>query len=151
MRSAHFVCVVTVSAFIFAIAKASTAAQNATSKHASATWQGKLEELNSLNFLLPYWQYMLDNYSEFTINAGFTFVLHELVFFGGWAPYVLLDLIPYFQKYKIQQKPNTWEQTSKCLKLLMFNHVFVQLPMIISSDNTLKMLGFGMQAPLPSL
>jgi len=109
------------------------------------------EELNTMNFLMPYWAYMLENYSDFTIFAGFTFVLHEIVFFGGWLPYLILDFIPYFHKYKIQEsKPNTWEETWRCIKSLMFNHIFVQLPMIISSDYNLKMLGFGMAAPLPT-
>ncbi|KAG9407920.1 Methylsterol monooxygenase 1 [Aphanomyces cochlioides] len=137
-----------------AVLVAASAAVNTTANKTSEefSWEAELERINSLEFLVPYWEYMINNYSEFTINAGFTFVLHQIVYFGTWAPYIILDFIPYFHKYKIQaNKPNTWDDTWKCLKYIFFNQVFVQLPMIISSDHTLKMLGFGMQTPLPSL
>ncbi|EQC39812.1 hypothetical protein SDRG_03234 [Saprolegnia diclina VS20] len=138
------------SAFCVAAVYGSSAVNATATGAVPMTLLETLDELNSLNFLLPYWQYMLDNYDEFTINAGLTFVLHEIVYFGGWIPYLLLDYVPWVQKYKIQDKPNTWAMTAKCLKLLAFNHVIVQLPMMISSHSSLTMLGFGMEAPLPT-
>ncbi|KAF0693564.1 Aste57867_15429 [Aphanomyces stellatus] len=139
-------------AAVMAVVVAASAVANQTQSGESFSWADELDRINRLEFLLPYWQYMLDNYSEFTINTGITFVLHECVYFGTWAPYLLLDFFPVFHQYKIQpNQPNTWAGTYKCLKLLAFNHIFVQLPMMISSDHSLKMLGFGMQAPLPTL
>ncbi|CAI5784134.1 methylsterol monooxygenase 1 [Podarcis lilfordi] len=42
--------------------------------------------------------------------------------------------IPYMQKYKIQQdKPETWERQWKCFKALMFNHFFIQFPLILGT------------------
>ncbi|KAG9407919.1 Methylsterol monooxygenase 1 [Aphanomyces cochlioides] len=115
-----------------------------------AVWEATFHELNSLAFLEPYWQHMITNYSEFTIVSLFTFVLHEALYFSIWIPYLLLDFIPYFRKYKIQQsKPNTWANTWRCLKHLLFNHVFIQLPMILGSDWGLRQLGFTTALPLP--
>ncbi|RHY12692.1 hypothetical protein DYB25_003363 [Aphanomyces astaci] len=135
-----------------AVAAASAALNQTADAGARVSWEEALGRIDRLEFLLPYWQYMLDNYSSFTINTGLTFALHQICYFGTWVPYLLLDFFPIFHKYKIQPKQdNTWPGTYKCLKLLAFNHVFVQLPMMVSSDNSLKMLGFGMEAPLPSL
>ncbi|ETW07628.1 hypothetical protein H310_02098 [Aphanomyces invadans] len=148
---------VTVAGGVLAVAAAVAATtavlnETATVDGAPLSWKDELARINRLEFLLPYWQYMLDNYSSFTINTGLTFGLHQICYFGTWAPYLALDFFPIFHKYKIQPKQeNTWPITWKCLKLLAFNHVFVQLPMIISSDSTLTMLGFGMDAPLPTL
>ncbi|OQR86149.1 hypothetical protein ACHHYP_10941 [Achlya hypogyna] len=112
--------------------------------------EATFHELNSLAFLEPYWQAMLDNYSEFVIVSVFTFILHEALYFGLWIPYLLLDYIPYMAKYKIQAaKPNNWTDTSRCLKGLLFNHVFIQLPMILCSDYGLRLLGFSAAMPLP--
>jgi methylsterol monooxygenase len=112
--------------------------------------EAKFHELNSLTFLEPLWQHMIDNFSEFTIISVFTFFYHELLYFGLWLPYLILDFIPYFAKYKLQpSKPNTWAETSRCLKGLLFNHVFVQLPMILCSDFGLRQLGFTIEMPLP--
>lgn len=32
-----------------------------------------------------------------------SFVLHELIYFGRSLPWIIIDAIPYFRKYKIQQ------------------------------------------------
>ena len=31
-----------------------------------------------------------------------SFVMHEIVYFGRALPFMIMDKIPYFQKYKIQ-------------------------------------------------
>lgn len=109
----------------------------------------KLEEWNSLDFLVPYWQYMLDNYSEFTIFTVFSFLYHQIAHFGMVFVYCLLTCIPYFDKYRIQQKRNSWPQTLKCIKGVILQQFFVQLPMIMMSDYGLRQLGFTMELPLP--
>lgn len=38
------------------------------------------------------------------IESVFTFVMHEVVYFGAWLPFVVMDLYPgRFLKYKIQK------------------------------------------------
>jgi methylsterol monooxygenase len=32
-----------------------------------------------------------------------SFVMHELVYFGRALPWMIIDRIPYFKKYKIQE------------------------------------------------
>lgn len=32
-----------------------------------------------------------------------SFVLHEVIYFGRSLPWIIIDAIPYFRKYKIQQ------------------------------------------------
>ncbi|KAF0693563.1 Aste57867_15428 [Aphanomyces stellatus] len=116
-----------------------------------AVLESTFHELNSLAFLQPYWEHMITNNSEFMINSIFTFILHEALYFGIWIPYLLLDFIPYFHKYKIQKnKPNNFHDTWSCLKHLIFSHVVIQLPMILGGDYGLRMLGFTSSLPLPT-
>ncbi|ETW07627.1 hypothetical protein H310_02097 [Aphanomyces invadans] len=116
-----------------------------------AALEATFHELNSLAFVEPYWQHMITTYSPFTIVSIFTFVLHEALYFTIWVPYLALDFIPYFRKYKIQEnKPNTWNETWRCVKHLIFSHVVIQLPMILCSDWGLRQLGFTFDLPLPA-
>lgn len=62
----------------------------------------RFEQLNSLELIYPFWQQMLTQFSSFTIASGFTFIIHEVVYFGAWIPYLLMDQFPMFQRYKIQ-------------------------------------------------
>ncbi|XP_070613365.1 methylsterol monooxygenase 1-like isoform X1 [Erythrolamprus reginae] len=77
------------------------------------------------------WIYMLDNYTKFQITTWGSFLAHELLYFLISLPVFLFQFIPYMQKYKIQQdRPETWTAQWKCFKQLMFNHFFIQLPLI---------------------
>ncbi|KZV98925.1 putative ERG25-C-4 methyl sterol oxidase [Exidia glandulosa HHB12029] len=60
-----------------------------------------------------------------------SFVLHELVYFGRCLPWIIIDAIPYFRKWKIQpgKIPTAAEQWS-CTKHLLLSHFTVQLPQI---------------------
>jgi len=59
----------------------------------------------------------------------------------------ILDQFSYFNKYRIQSdKKNDKEVIWKCFKRLMFNHVFIQFPMMLFADWGLKKLGFRMDA-----
>ncbi|CEQ42350.1 SPOSA6832_04162 [Sporobolomyces salmonicolor] len=58
-----------------------------------------------------------------------SFVLHELLYFGRALPFILLDSMPYFRKYKIQPgKAPTKEQQWKCTKSVLLQHFSVELP-----------------------
>ncbi|NXU93708.1 MSMO1 monooxygenase, partial [Xiphorhynchus elegans] len=77
------------------------------------------------------WNYMLDNYTKFQIATWGSLIVHEVSYFLLCVPGFIFQFIPYMQKYKIQQdKPETWEKQWKCFKTLLFNHFFIQLPLI---------------------
>jgi len=97
------------------------------------------------------WEYLTNNFSEGTLITWGTLIAHEVFFFGSWAPFLLMDYIPYFQKYKIQQeKPNTWGGIWKCLKYLFFVHFVVQWGMMLIFRPVILWLGMVATPPLPS-
>ncbi|KAL6466886.1 hypothetical protein MHYP_G00246900 [Metynnis hypsauchen] len=77
------------------------------------------------------WNHMLQNYSKFQIATWGSLIVHELIYFLFCLPGFVFQFLPFMQKYKIQQdKPETWELQWKCFKMLLFNHFFIQLPLI---------------------
>lgn len=52
------------------------------------------------------WGYLIDTYGEFAVATIGTFIFHELVYFGWYLPYFIIDTVPFlkkkFLKYKIQ-------------------------------------------------
>ena len=94
------------------------------------------------------WSWILDNFSHFVIAGPLTFVFHEVVYFGCWMPWLLLDKIKFFDKYRIQpEKRASGAMVWKCLKRLLFSHVFIQLPMQLLFHWVAKFLGFSMELP----
>lgn len=77
------------------------------------------------------WVYMLDNYTKFQIATWGSLIVHETIYFLFSLPGFLFQFIPFMRKYKIQKdKPETFEGQWKCLKGILFNHFFIQLPLI---------------------
>lgn len=113
---------------------------------------GFIYYFDDLSFLNPYWDKMVDSYSEFTITSIFSFFYHELLYFGFGLFWFVVDLIPAFKKYKIQpSKPFAAEDQWKCFKGLMFSHIVIQFPMMLLTHHVLKVLGFRLSSPLPRL
>ncbi|KAF5102092.1 hypothetical protein D0Z00_000552 [Geotrichum galactomycetum] len=84
---------------------------------------------NSLVLLLrSYWSAYYSWMDNDFLATGFLFlVIHELVYFGKSAPWVVLDHIPFFRRYKIQDTkiPSNSEQL-ECLKDVLIAHAFVE-------------------------
>lgn len=40
-----------------------------------------------------------------------TFIIHEVVYFGRSIPWIIMDSMPIFQKYKIQQVGDTFRHS----------------------------------------
>ena len=80
-----------------------------------------------------------------------SFLMHEIVYFGRSLPWMIIDHIPYFNKYKIQsvcnicfmvsteqkqlltlrqQKIPTAQEQWNCAKLVLLSHFTVELPQI---------------------
>lgn len=80
-----------------------------------------------------------------------SFIFHELVYFGRSIPWVIIDRIPYFNKYKIQgQKIPTVKEQWNCTKLVLFSHFTVELPQIWLFHPLAKACGMNTDVPFPS-
>ncbi|KAI8920092.1 hypothetical protein DFJ77DRAFT_507425 [Powellomyces hirtus] len=99
-----------------------------------------------------YWQSFFTNTDHpGVLLAVSLFAWHELVFFGRFFPYWVMDQIPYFQKYKIQEaKPNTPELYKKCLISVIKSQLFVQAPMMLLFHPTAMALGMKFLDPFPA-
>ena len=85
---------------------------------------------------------MTDNYTKFTIATWFSLFAHEFAYFLISAPGFLFQFIPAMRGMKIQkERPETWGNQWKCLKLILFSHFFIQLPMISSTFTFTEILG----------
>ncbi|KAJ3020853.1 C-4 sterol methyl oxidase [Thoreauomyces humboldtii] len=100
-----------------------------------------------------HWQSFFTNASHpGLLLAVSLFAWHELVFFGRFFPYYLMDQIPYFQQYKIQEtKPNTPGLYRKCLISVIKSQLFVQAPMMLLFHPTAMYLGMKFLDPFPAL
>lgn len=66
------------------------------------------------------------------LATGFlSFFVHETVYFGRAIPWLFVDMIPYFQQYKLQpNKHVTAAQIWKCTKVVLITHFTCELPII---------------------
>ncbi|KAF8147780.1 C4-methyl sterol oxidase [Mycena galopus ATCC 62051] len=60
-----------------------------------------------------------------------SFLVHEIVYFGRCVPWIIVDAIPYFRRWKLQAAkiPTPLEQWN-CTKQVLFSHFMVELPVI---------------------
>ncbi|CAK5269877.1 unnamed protein product [Mycena citricolor] len=60
-----------------------------------------------------------------------SFLLHEIVYFGRCVPWIIVDAIPYFRRWKLQPNkiPSAKEQWD-CTKQVLYSHFMVELPVI---------------------
>ncbi|KAF6020402.1 MSMO1 [Bugula neritina] len=113
---------------------------NTTSNTAEAIAETlyKLTELVPQNPLTShlenYWQLMTDNYTKFQITTWGSLIAHEIAYFGICLPAFLFQFIPCLQRFKIQQdKKETAALQWQCFKLILFNHFFIQSPLIFGT------------------
>lgn len=86
----------------------------------------------SLNYFEKLWAAWYAYMGNDVLATGImSFTLHEVVYFGRSLPWIIIDCIPAFNKYKLQgQKiPTAWEQW-QCALLVLLSHVTVELPQI---------------------
>src|SRR5690349_13782981 len=67
-----------------------------------------------------------------TLATGLlSFFMHEIIYFGRCIPFMLMDKIPYFHKYKIQnQKIPTLKEQWDCAAIVLISHFTAELPQI---------------------
>jgi methylsterol monooxygenase len=71
------------------------------------TYWGQFEEISKYNVSLNYfeklwlaWYMYMQN--DVLATGIMSFVMHELVYFGRSLPWIIIDCLPMFRKYKIQ-------------------------------------------------
>ncbi|KAI9872236.1 MAG: C-4 sterol methyl oxidase [Pleopsidium flavum] len=81
-----------------------------------------------------------------------SFVMHEAVYFGRSLPWLIIDRLPYFNKYKIQnQKLPTAQEQWNCAKLVLLSHFTVELPQIWLFHPMAQYFGLATGVPFPSV
>ncbi|KAJ7493670.1 C4-methyl sterol oxidase [Mycena latifolia] len=82
-----------------------------------------------------------------------TFLLHEIIYFGRSIPWIIIDAIPYFRRWKLQpSKIPTAKEQWECTKLVLFSHFTIELPVIWLFHPMAESVGMKTyQVPLPSL
>ncbi|KAG6850146.1 hypothetical protein H0H93_000531, partial [Arthromyces matolae] len=97
------------------------------------------------------WYVMIGN--PIIATGLMSFLLHEIVYFGRSIPWIIIDAIPYFRKWKLQpNKIPTPEQQWECTKLVLFSHFTVELPTIWLFHPLAESIGMSTyQVPFPSL
>jgi methylsterol monooxygenase len=59
--------------------------------------------------------------------------LVQVVYFGRCVPWIIIDAIPYFQKWKLQpEKVPTPKEQWECTKQVLLSHFTVELPVVHS-------------------
>jgi len=86
----------------------------------------------SLSLAEQYWAKWYIMIGDPVLATGImAFLLHEIFYFGRCVPWMIIDQIPYFRKWKLQEEkmPTAAEQW-ECTKLVLITHFTVQLPEI---------------------
>ncbi|EJT74542.1 C-4 methylsterol oxidase [Gaeumannomyces tritici R3-111a-1] len=88
-----------------------------------------------------------------TLATGImSFVMHEVVYFGRSLPWIFVDAIPYFNRWKIQnQKVPTAKEQWDCTMLVLFGHFTVELPQIWVFHPLATYFGLEYGVPFPSV
>ncbi|KIK68857.1 hypothetical protein GYMLUDRAFT_67567 [Collybiopsis luxurians FD-317 M1] len=89
-------------------------------------------DLSSLNWAEQQWVAWYTWWGNPVIATGMiSFLMHEIVYFGRSLPWVIVDAIPYFRRWKLQPNkiPDAEEQW-ECIKQVLWAHFTVELPTI---------------------
>ncbi|BFZ61375.1 C-4 sterol methyl oxidase [Saitoella coloradoensis] len=79
-----------------------------------------------------------------------SFLLHEIVYFGRCLPWMIVDRIPYFHRWKLQDAkvPSAAEQW-QCTRLVLLSHFTVELPQIWLFHPMCEYFGLQVGVPFP--
>ncbi|KAJ2693667.1 C-4 sterol methyl oxidase, partial [Coemansia spiralis] len=94
------------------------------------------------NWFEQVWLSMFDGRNELLAFTAIAFLMHELVYFGRYLPFLVCDYIPWMRTYKIQEaKEVTGEMKWKCIKKLMFSHFIIEGPLMLGFLPVAKLAG----------
>jgi methylsterol monooxygenase len=132
---------------------------NATSTSSSIFHKYSAQQLytgtdfSSLNWVERQWANWYLLIGDPVIATGLaSFLLHEIVYFGRCVPWIIIDAIPYFRRWKLQpDKVPTATEQWECTKGVLFSHFTVQLPLIWLFHPIAEGLGMSTwQVPFPA-
>ncbi|KAI9030788.1 hypothetical protein CLU79DRAFT_731489 [Phycomyces nitens] len=104
-----------------------------------------------LSWLENQWAAMYHDRNPLVVTGIFAFVLHELVYFGRFIPFLICDFIPYFQRYKLQpNKINSQDDYWNCTKNVLYQHFAFEGPLILLFHPMASLLGIDIDVPFPS-
>ncbi|KAI9700641.1 MAG: C-4 sterol methyl oxidase [Candelina mexicana] len=121
------------------------------------TYWGQYEYISKYNVHLNVFERMWAAWYAYIANdviatGIMSFVMHEAVYFGRSLPWVIIDRISYFNKYKIQgQKIPTAQEQWACAKLVLLSHFLVELPGIWFFHPLANYFGMDTGVPFPTL
>lgn len=72
-----------------------------------------------LNWVETKWEQMYEGRNPLIVTGIFAFLMHELVYFGRFIPFLICDFIPYFQKYKLQPVSLDIEEEERNVMIFM--------------------------------
>lgn len=76
---------------------------------------------------------------------------HEFIYFGRSLPWYLVDCIPYFRQWKIQEdKLPTNSQYWQCMKEVLISHIFIESVPIFAFHPVCKLFNISIDVPFPS-
>lgn len=109
-----------------------------------------ISESYQYTWLETQWEDLYQDRNPLLVTGVLAFVMHELVYFGRFLPFLACDYIPYFQQYKIQQnKVNTSADIWKCVRQVLYQHFFFEAPLIFLFHPMASTIGMNITAPFP--
>jgi len=113
----------------------------------------RISELNfHLNVFEKAWAAWYEYMQNDVLATGImSFVMHEMVYFGRSLPWIIIDQISYFRKWKIQNtKIPTAAEQWRCTCLVLLSHFTVELPQIWLFHPMCKYFGMSTDVPFPA-
>ncbi|KAF2650278.1 C-4 methyl sterol oxidase Erg25 [Lophiostoma macrostomum CBS 122681] len=124
---------------------------------AQDTYSGTFEQIDmhyvSLNYAEKLWLAWYTYMQNDILATGLmSLAMHEAVYFGRSLPWVIIDAIPWFRKYKIQQHkiPTKYEQF-QCASLVLLSHFTVEIVQIWGFHPFCQFFGLDTSVPFPSI
>jgi methylsterol monooxygenase len=124
-----------------------------TSSHPSAQELYANTDFSKLSWLEHQWAAWYLWIGDPVLATGImSFVMHEVVYFGRCLPWIIIDALPYFRKWKIQpNKIPTPAEQWECTKAVLLTHFTVELPEIWVFHPICEYFGMATwQVPFPS-
>ncbi|KAG5439316.1 hypothetical protein PCK2_000852, partial [Pneumocystis canis] len=121
-------------------------------KSFSDAWSNKENIYPQLSLLERLWSAWYAYVQNDTLATGImSFTIHEIVYFGRCLPWIIIDTIPYFRRWKLQAaKIPTFKEQWNCTLLVLISHFTVELPQIWLFHPLTQYFGMSISAPFPS-
>ena len=79
----------------------------------------------------------LERYSRTDPSSISSCFLYQIVYFGRCIPWIIIDKMPMFRKYKLQPtKVPSNAQMWKCTKAVLLSHFTIELPQVSPRDRS---------------